>query len=285
MASIATLTKTFFLLTLSIAFPLAAHALPAENISPEAIVERSSSTGTSFRSQFEHPDGSGLSNEVGSNINVYRHYMNVSATHDLEKRSPPRRMNQCRPSAWPNGRMTFRSSFCNTRRGPKAYAIHCDSTYSIGGFDQVDPTMESGSCQDEEICVDYKVNPATPVAYCVSHENFVRMASTWQDHGNEALKTVLHVAAHDQAQLRVTNYDNTLWESESYIEINSEKCSAYDPRDCQTLQTQECQNCYGLTLAPLDVNTNTISTRVIVRKPRKEFPEPFVNVWLSQMTA
>ena len=278
MASIATLTKTLFLLILSIAFPLAAHVLPAENTSPETIVERSSSTETTFRFKFENADGTPISKEAASKINVYHHHMNVSAGIGKRQGSPPRAMNQCRPSPFAGGTTTFRRSVCDTQAGPKGVLIACRHQYTIGVQTFVDPTVIRVNCATHEICVDYRVNQPTPMAYCVSHENFVKLAGTWANDGAEHLTGAAMHSPDNQAQLRVTNPDNTAWEDQAALTLLSERCGSHYSNDCATLQTRACLNCWGLTLAPVDINSNTISTRVI-------FQEQGVNVWLSQMTA
>ncbi|KAL9120356.1 MAG: hypothetical protein Q9187_003092, partial [Circinaria calcarea] len=98
-----------------------------------------------------------------------------SPSHHLQKRVRARPLNVC-----PLGDV-FTASRCQRYDGLQAYVIHCwHNTAHVAT-----PTMIRGSCTPGEICVPGRLvpNPSEPglmadMAYCVSMENFVKIAET-----------------------------------------------------------------------------------------------------------
>ena len=256
-------------LILSLSQPLHALTLSAERETSTTKFERSTEAGVTSRIRLQNPDRSALSKEAISKIKVFHQHMNLTASHEnLQKRTAPRQITYCGP--YP-GTLRFGSSYCDIHRGPRHYTVACNQKQKH----REAIVFHDGQCSPTEICVDNRLNPLLQVAYCVSQENFVQLALTSSDFHSSPMPAV-PAGYQRQLQLRVTNPGNTLWEKQYFIELDTEKCVKNNMADCGTMRTKSCEDCNGLTLAPVDSDANLYISTVSIK-------EPGVNVWLSTL--
>lgn len=116
-----------------------------------------------------------IEKDVSDGIDVYNRRISLGN----QKRAPPRAIYSCPPLY-----LAVRS-VCNRNISPQAYITQC---IKIGSVIFVDQVRVGGNCARHEICIDGVEHPhpapgeLVETAYCVSAQNFVRIAQDQRAH-------------------------------------------------------------------------------------------------------
>jgi hypothetical protein len=185
-------------------------------------------------------------------------------------------MNVC-----PDPTTSFAASYCVRDRGPRALAYACNNPR--GWIDFPD-----GSCNDDEICVD-TIDTENQLAYCVSHENWVRIA--FNQAGGDAVAgdqvTVLpegspNLPINTVVQAVTITPDDLTWVVDANIAMNSMNCAKSGLSQWNTCsgiyEMTSCTNCPETNPVVVPAGTNQISVQI-------DNPAPFDLYvgWLSPL--
>ena len=155
-----------------------------------------------------------ISNAIGTDLSDkisvlhHPHIILPTSQESLDKREISRALDSCLDPSFSH----FRFSYCNRRVGPQAYQIRCrnPNTNHL--------RIENGVCSSSEICVDralprheHRRAISRLVAYCVSMQNFVRLANIVLQHPVTAYSPFHELPGRDgyAVEAVMTSLDNT----------------------------------------------------------------------------
>ncbi len=184
------------------------------------------------------------------------HHQHTSSVSTKQKRETSRPLNVCYFN------QQFHRSDCRRHVNPQAYSVGCTIGGSHPGY--------VGSCASNEICVDgLQGAGALHTAFCVSTENFVRIAKDWLTH--ETTPAAIHVGFHPQAgsqytvEAVMTSFDShtTVVAASLEIEAQTSETRSNVP-SWRTLNggTNQCNMCASVQIANVPTGTQRIYVHV-----------------------